>query len=269
MTIDRWLDEAATELADAMVPSARLDAEIILAHTLGHHRSWLHAHGDEEIDPRRVDIANARIELRLERVPVAYIIGHKEFYGRRFFVSPDTLVPRPDSEALVELAIKWRQSNPNAKQLVDVGTGSGCLGITIGLECPGLNVTLCDIDRKALRIAEKNAAAHNLPVRCLESHLLDSYPLRADLVVANLPYVDRSWTVDQDTKHEPAEALFADDGGLSLIYELIETLPSHTSDSAGIIIEADPRQHESIIKKCADHGLAHRQTLGYGILFER
>lgn len=269
MTIDEWLKTASTELADAMIPSARLDAEIILAHTINKHRSWLHAHGDEELDPRRIDIANARVELRLERVPVAYIIGHKEFYGRRFFVTPDTLIPRPESEALVELAVLWHQNHPDARQLVDVGAGSGCLGITIGLERPTLKVTLADIDKKTLRVAEKNAEAHSLNVQLLESNLLDSYPFQADIVVANLPYVDRSWQTGEDIKHEPETAIYADDGGLKLIFELIEHAPRTVNTPSALILEADPEQHERIISFAQKRGFSHQKTIGYGLLLER
>ena len=189
-TIDSWLRDTSSELADAMVPNARLDAEIILAHTISRPRTWLHAHGNEALDPRRRDIADARIQLRLERVPVAYIIGHKDFYGRRFRVTPDTLIPRPESEALIELAKKYAAPDGRA---VDIGTGSGCLGITLKLELPALSMTLSDISKKALAVAEQNAATHKADVRLLHSDLLDDYPLQAHLMIANLPYVDPSW----------------------------------------------------------------------------
>ena len=102
-TISFWLKNAAKSLKDAGIPSARLDAELILANTLRKNRTYLHAHLDEEIDPRRVDIANARLDLRLDRVPMAYILGYKEFYGRKFTVSPAVLVPRPESEDMISL----------------------------------------------------------------------------------------------------------------------------------------------------------------------
>src|SRR5690606_464298 len=102
MTIDAWLKQTTNELADAMFESPRLDAEIILAHTLGSSRTWLHAHGDEPLEGRQVEIANSRLDLRLDRVPIAYIIGHKEFYGRPFSVTPQVLIPRPESEQLID-----------------------------------------------------------------------------------------------------------------------------------------------------------------------
>ena len=94
-----WLRDAAEQLASVGIPSALLDAEIILAHTLRKSRTWLHAHGDETINIRDLEIANARLDLRLDRTPIAYIIGHKEFYSRLFKVTPSVLIPRPESEA--------------------------------------------------------------------------------------------------------------------------------------------------------------------------
>lgn len=268
MTIDNWLNQISDELANAMLPTARLDAEIILAHTLAKPRTWLHAHGDQELDQRRQDIADARIELRRERVPVAYIIGHKEFYGRRFHVSPATLIPRPDSEALIELLADWLQQH-DATQLVDVGTGSGCLGITAKLEHPTLNVTLLDNDADALKIARKNVETYQLDIKLLKSSLLDSYPLRADIIIANLPYVDTSWKVSDDTKHEPSQALFAKDNGLDLIKQLIDQTTDRLAEDGALILEADPRQHDEIIDYAKSRSLKSIDNKDFGLLLSR
>src|SRR5664279_4030502 len=101
--INDWLKDATATLSDIGITSARLDAEIILAHTLRKPRTYLHAHGDEQLSSRQRDIADTRLQLRLDRVPIAYIIGHKEFYGREFRVTTATLIPRPESEVMIEL----------------------------------------------------------------------------------------------------------------------------------------------------------------------
>ena len=106
MNIITWTRRASDTLANALIPSSLLDAELILAETLRKPRTYLHAHPEEEIDPRRVDIADARLSLRLDRVPLAYILGYKEFYGRKFFVSPAVLVPRPESEDMISLFLE-------------------------------------------------------------------------------------------------------------------------------------------------------------------
>lgn len=248
-----------------MIPNARLDAEIILAHTLNKPRTWIHAHGDEELDARRRDIADARAQLRLERVPVAYIIGHKEFYGRRFRVTPDTLIPRPESEVLITLAKKYAT---DAHHAIDVGTGSGCLGTTLTLELPKLSMTLSDTSKRALQVAEQNAKTYSANVRLLQSDLLDDYPLRADLIVANLPYVDTSWTENSpDLVHEPASALYAGEHGLALIKQLLVQAPAKLSPNGVLLLEADRRQHEEIIKDAAAHHLRHLETDGLTLAF--
>jgi len=268
MNISEWLKGAAGTLADNAIPSARLDAEIILAHTINRPRTYLHAHGDEIIDPRRQDIANARIELRLERVPVAYIIGHKEFYGRRFYVSPDVLIPRPESEAIIELLKKYLPKN--AGRLVDVGTGSGALGITAKLEFPDLDITLSDISDRALKIAAKNAKYLAANVKLLTSNLLDRYPLDTDVVLANLPYVDRSW---QDTSpeiaNEPALALYANDHGLELIKRLLITAKNRLRKGGLMILEADTRQHAAIVSQATSEGYTLFEIDGLALAFSR
>ncbi len=251
MTIAQWVKQATDELADDMLPSPRLDAEIILAHTLKQPRTYLHAHTDDELSLRDEDIANARIELRKDRVPVAYIIGHKEFYGRRFSVSPAVLIPRPESEQLVTMLkglLGSTQELPGMpkRRLVDIGAGSGCLGITIKLEQPKLDVALVDISRHALQVAEKNARSLGADVETFVSDLLQAYPYSPDIIVANLPYVDRSWDQSPELANEPAEALYADDGGLSIIKRCIEQVQARAKPGALMLLEADPRQLDSI-----------------------
>ena len=122
MNIITWTRRAADTLANALIPSSLLDAELILAETLRKPRTYLHAHPEEEIDPRRVDIADARLSLRLDRVPLAYILGYKEFYGRKFFVSPAALVPRPESEDMISLFLEMTPETLAHKVLIDIGT---------------------------------------------------------------------------------------------------------------------------------------------------
>jgi len=270
MTIDSWLKDVSNELADAMIPSARLDAEIILAHTLNKPRTWLHAHGDEEIDPRRKDIADARAELRLERVPVAYIIGHKEFFGRRFMVSPDVLIPRPESEQLISAIKQIYQDLPNKNvRLVDVGTGSGCLGISAKLECPQLEVWLSDVSKNALLVAEKNATQLNADVHVIESDLLAEVSIPVNILIANLPYVDRSWQVSVDTKHEPQLALYADSNGLALIEQLLSQIPTKLESDGYVVLEADRRQHDEIVQKALKHQLQLVANEGFCLVLQK
>jgi len=260
MTIESWIRQATNELKEAGIESDYLDAEILLAHTIRHPRTWLHAHIDEALDDRQIEIANARVDLRKSYVPIAYIIGHKDFYGRQFKVSPATLIPRPESEAIIELLSQYLpdtqplDTSIASKRLVDIGTGSGCLGITAKLEHPELEVTLLDMSADALRIAEKNADLLSASVTIQKSNLLADYAFSPDIVLANLPYVDESWERSPETQHEPAMALFASDNGLKLVRKCFDQLSHRTNTGAVAIFEADPRQWDVIEKIAQSSG---------------
>ncbi len=263
MIISEWLKIATKSLKTANIPSARLDAELILANTLRKNRTYLHAHLDEEIDPRRFDIANARLDLRLDRVPIAYILGYKEFYGRRFIASPSVLIPRPESEDLISLFLELTASEIVEKVLIDVGTGSGCLGITAKLERSNLSVILSDISKPALNIAEKNASALNADVHIQQQSLLNGQLKPVDYIFANLPYVDKSWDVSPELKYEPEIALFAEDEGLKLILQLISQAPRCLTPEGLLFIEADPQQHNRIIDEAVKNGFVKERVLNY------
>ena len=263
MIVSEWLKTATKSLKTANIPSARLDAELILANTLRKNRTYLHAHLDEEIDPRRFDIANARLDLRLDRVPIAYILGYKEFYGRRFTVSPSVLIPRPESEDLISLFLELTASEIAEKVLIDVGTGSGCLGITAKLERSNLSVILSDISKPALNIAEKNANALNADVHIQQQSLLNGQLKPVDYIFANLPYVDKNWDVSPELQYEPDIALFAEDEGLKLILQLISQAPRCLTPEGLLFIEADPQQHNRIIDEAVKNGFVKERALNY------
>ena len=266
MTIDEWLEAAAKELTDAEIDSARLDVELILAHTLRVPRTYLHAHGDDELDARQEDIANARLQLRLDRTPVAYIVGHKEFYGRRFKTTPAALIPRPETESFIELLAKIMPTNlPLVKEqrtLVDVGTGTGAIGITAKLEWPELDVTLTDISQQALNLAKQNAESLHADVRFYKADLLRGYGTPIDIIVSNPPYVDREWEVSPETHAEPDLALYAKSHGLALINQLLVQAALLLKPNGSLLLEADERQHAAIIQTAKDQGLTHQESLG-------
>lgn len=278
MLIQDWLTNSTKILAEAGIATARLDAEIILAHTIRKPRTYLHAHSDEPLEERQQEVANARIDLRLDRVPVAYIIGHKEFYGRKFKVTTATLIPRPESEVLIEMVDEILQDAASLASLklkplriLDVGTGSGALGITIKCEHPDADilVTLLDKSRHALAVAKENAILLNADATFVQSDLLKDYVYSSDIIVANLPYVDPSWPRSPETNYEPAEALFADNHGLALIYSLILQTTNKLNRGGHLVIEADPVQHEPIKKLAKRHGLVLRSIKDYGISFNK
>ncbi len=273
-TIKDWLDLATRQLLFANIPSARLDAELLLAHTIRKPRTWLHSHGDDALDSRQLEIARARLDLRLDRVPVAYIVGHKEFYGHPFKVTTATLIPRPESETLIELLGEALPKNERLiverpLRLVDVGTGSGNLGIAAKLTHPELDVTLLDISRHALNVAEENAEALHADVDTIQSDLLTSYPFVADIIIANLPYVDVEWERSPETEHEPESALFAPNNGLAYIFELLIQTKEKLAIGGKLILEADPAQHKAIIREAAIYGFVLHEQRDYGLLLDK
>lgn len=260
-TINDWLASSTHELTKANIPSARLDAELILCHMLGVDRTWLIAHGNDSLamsalsqkgGERRGGLKEYGEKLllrRLKREPLAYLFGRKEFYGRDFIVNKDVLVPRPETEALIDIA----KAHGLTGTILDVGTGSGALGLTLQLELQDATVTLADISPEALDVAKKNAKQLRLKsVDLVESDLLGYWtdqqkPQHFDVIAANLPYVDTSWERSPETRHEPALALFADDGGLEFIKPLIDAAPEVLAQNGYLLLEADPEQHDDII----------------------
>lgn len=277
--ISQWLTIATQKLQQSGVTSAWLDAEVLLAHALGKSRTWLHAHGNEPLQGDSLQTANRLAARRLAREPIAYLTGRKEFYGREFIVTRDVLIPRPESETMIDLLKSLHSSilvkNTRSKEqifLIDVGTGSGCLGITAKLELPKLDVTIADISPAALGVAQENAKILHADVRTIESNLLsgvgDTTPT-VDFILANLPYVDKTWERSPETDHEPALALFAEQHGLALIYDLLEQAPHVLTPSGYVLLEADPEQHDAIISRGAQHGLQLETVRNYIVVLRR
>lgn len=273
MTIAEWVDQAAVALKNEGIDSAKLDAEIILAHTLRKSRTYLHAYRDTPVPTRELEIADARLQLRLDRTPIAYIIGHKEFYSRRFRVTPSTLIPRPESEMIIEILKETvptlASHHEQPIRLVDVGTGSGILGITAKLEFPNLDVSLLDISKHALNVAKQNANDLHADITLIQSDLLTYYPYNAHLIIANLPYVDPSWERSPETDHEPVVALFAKDHGLALIKNLIEQAVTRLLPGGALVLEADPRQHTPIENFAKDHGFTKAEIYDFIVVLQR
>lgn len=273
--ISEWLKQATHRLKYVDIPSALLDAELILAHTLRKSRTYLHAHTDQGLTEREFEIAEARLALRIDRVPVAYIIGHKEFYGRLFQVTTATLIPRPESETMIELLKEFIQLTPPRLlgsprlRLIDIGTGSGCLGISAKLELPEFDVTLADVSRHALAVAAKNSQQLQADVTLLQSDLLANYPFQPDFILANLPYVDRNWETPPELEHEPALALFADDDGLQLIKKLIQQASTQLAPDGQLLLEADTSQLDAIAQFALRYDFAETTRRGFIICLKR
>ena len=215
-----------------------------------------------------------------ENLPKAYKQGWQDFYGRKFIVNRDVLIPRPETEMMVDAVlnlvgkpyltgVKPSQAviNANDLQILDVGTGSGCVAITLKLEIPETNVAASDVSSLAIAVARENAENLKAEVKFIESDLMKNIEFTPDVVVANLPYVDKNWGwLDKKAlDHEPSLALYAEKNGLELIYELIEQTAERRAKY--VILEADPCQHTDIIEHAEKNGLELVETRGFILTF--
>lgn len=261
MTLDAFLQGATSRLGDAGILTARLDAQVLAAYVLDVDRAWLLAHGDYQLTTGQAHVLEQMLAKRVARIPLAYLFEHWSFYGRLFDVTPAVLIPRPETETLVEHLIAL-----SPKRILDVGTGSGAIAITAALELPDAQVSGCDISESALAVAHQNTDKFEAPVEFFTSNLLARAKGRYDAVIANLPYVDRAWECSPETNAEPELALFADDHGLALIKKLIAQAPGKLSPKGYLLLEADPRQHAEIIKTAAPT-FSHVKTDDFALIF--
>lgn len=222
MDLRAALLQATRRLEEASVAAPRLTAEVLLAHTLGRERSWLYAHSDEQLgEAEGLRYADA-LEERLRGKPTQYITGRQEFWGREFFVTPDVLIPRPETEHVVETALEVARG---ARRILDVGCGSGILAVTLRLET-GAETWGTDISPAALAVAAENAGRLGAPVRFVACDLMSGIAARAmDLIVSNPPYVplgDSRGLQREVRDYEPHLALFAGPTGLEVYERLVE-----------------------------------------------
>lgn len=220
--------------------SPGLDARLLLQHVLTVTHSFLVAHADEPLTAVQEQRYRALIARAQRKEPVPYLTGSSNFYGLEFRVTPDVLIPRPESERLVELALEWAQGR-SPLRIVDVGTGSGCIAVTLAVHLPQANVIAVDTSAAALSVAQHNVAQH-APGRVAlrRGHLLEPVTEPVDLIVANLPYVaDSEWTqVDDAVKwYEPAVALRGGPDGLQLINQLLQQARDMLHPTGAVFLE--------------------------------
>jgi release factor glutamine methyltransferase len=266
-TVATLLDNATTRLSTALElerREARLEVHILASRALRVNRAWLIAHGQDILSPIQVEAIAALIARREQGEPVAYILGEKEFYGRLFKVSPEVLIPRPETELLVEAALE-RLPTDRPVRVLDLGTGSGCIAISIALARPACEVLAVDASASALEMAKQNAIQVDAGnVHFIVSDWYARLPaMNFDMIVSNPPYIpsEDPHLGKGDLIHEPQHALASGPEGLDAIHVIVSGAPSHLQPGGWLILEHGYDQADSCRTLFTQAGLEQVFTL--------
>ncbi|HSX17203.1 MAG TPA: HemK/PrmC family methyltransferase [Patescibacteria group bacterium] len=253
MTVDQFLAQNTSKLLTADITSARLDCLILLEDEIGRNRAYLLAHPEHELTAAQTSELHKKITQRATHLPLAYIRGRVMFYGRRFTVNQHVLVPRPETETMIDMLKNLPLRGP--VRIADIGTGSGCIGITAALELPTAQVHIYDIDKAALAVAIDNARELKAPVHATLADMLTGVPETFDIILTNLPYVPSAYPINDAARHEPEIALFAGDDGLDAYRMFWEQLASWEHKPSFVLTESLGLQHGKLASLA--------QTAGY------
>jgi release factor glutamine methyltransferase len=231
-----------------------LDAQVLLARILGRPRTWVLAHPEAALTRSRAAELEEMVRCLEAGKPLPYVLGCWEFFGLEFEITPDVLIPRPETELLVERALGWLRADPSRRRAVDVGTGSGCIAISLAANLPDLRIMATDISPAALQVAGRNARANGVEGR-VEFCCCDLFPDRIgfDLIAANLPYVPTR-TLEQLSIHgrEPALAVDGGSDGLAQIRRLLAQVPERLVPGGLLLIEIEASQGPRVLSLAYD-----------------
>lgn len=269
MTTATWLHTNQSKLKEAGIATARLDALVLLEDETGKDRGWLLAHPEFVLDAILLKKLNTKVTQRTKHVPLAYIRGFTEFYGRRFIVSPAVLEPRPESEMMIDLLLQLPAVRDKKYTVADVGTGSGALGITAKLELPNIDVDLLEIDRDAIKITQKNVVNFSTPIQVVHSDLLTAAPRPYDILLCNLPYVPDGFQINPAAMAEPRIAIFGGTDGLDLYRRLFEQIKGLPIKPLFVFTESLPLQHQQLAHIATASGFRLEKTNDFVQLFTK
>jgi len=267
MTVRELLRSASLTLEQAGCGTPRLDTELLLARILERDRTWLIAHAGEDVPSSVQKTYALLVERRRKREPLAYIMGEKEFWSRSFMVTSDVLIPRPETEHLIEAILKHFSDRDAPYRFCDVGTGSGCIAVTLACEYPQATVVATDISHKALHIAQQNAKRHGVTT-CIEFRQGDMFAaLRQqdgpfDAIISNPPYVakDEMYALEAELRFEPRYALTDETDGLHYLQSLVDQTPAWLKEDGMLVVETGlcglPSPSPSMCLKNSIHDLA-------------
>lgn len=256
MKIADWLHSSTVFLTKHDISTARLDCLVLLADALEKDKAYVLAHPEQELTDVQAAQLKKQLDERSQHIPLAYIRGKTEFYGREFSINKHVLEPRPESEAMIEQALTLLSSLPEAN-VIDIGTGSGALAITVKVESPQANVHAVDIDPDCLEIAEQNANLHRADISFCQGDLFTPFSaqnLANVVILANLPYVPETHTINQAAANEPNLAIFGGTDGLDLYRTMFAQFQKAESLPVAVLTESLPFQHKSLEQIAAEHG---------------
>lgn len=262
-SVGACLRAATVQLSDS--GSARLDAELLLAHVMGWTRTDIHTRITDKIKDRALQDFWQLVRQRKTGVPVAYLVGWKEFYSRRFWVRPGVLVPRPETEVLVEKGLELLKHTPGATRVLDLCCGSGCIALTVALETLTGHVTASDIDGEALAQTRENIRFFGLEdrVSVVESDLFEQLQgQKFDLILSNPPYVGTEYGPAPDENvaaHEPDVALYSGEWGTEHLKAIAERAPAHLIEGGSLVVECASFQVERVEAWMSLRGFAQTQ----------
>lgn len=252
-TIEQALRWARAEI-EPISESARLDAEVLLAHCLDKPRSYLYAHPEAQLEDSRWQQFRQLVARRMEPTPIAYLLGTREFYSLDFHTGPQALVPRPETELLVELALQKLPAG-EALKACDLGTGTGIIAITLKKERPAAEIYATDVDPGCLELARSNARQHSVDIEWIESDWYRGLPtsMGFDLIVSNPPYIaaDHPFLTQGDLPAEPQLALTPGSTGLEALQQIISGAHVHLANGGYLILEHGYDQQAAVAELLA------------------
>ncbi|MGD0354904.1 MAG: peptide chain release factor N(5)-glutamine methyltransferase [Dehalococcoidia bacterium] len=257
MTIADALRRSTSKLKQQGIDEASDEARVLLCHALNLNSAQIFSQVDRILSASEIDCFERLVERRIRREPTAYITGHKEFYGLDLYVDDRVLIPRPETEILVEEAIKfghaWVKRNGKASLIADIGTGSGAIAISLALNLPGSHVYAVDISEKALEVAAINVERYRLKgsVSLIHGNLLEQISEKMGIITANLPYIARSdvrGLPEEVFKYEPGVALEGGFKGSELINRLIVQSVDKVAPGGVLFLEIGMGQADSVVK---------------------
>jgi release factor glutamine methyltransferase len=273
VTVLEVLQLASDHFSKRAPGSPRLDAEVLLAHVLGLRRLDLYLRFDRQLTEEETGKYRELVARRAKGEPVAYLVGHKEFMGLDFAVTPAVLIPNPDTEVLVQRAVEIAREASRPLRVADVGTGSGCIAIAIAHYAPNVDVVASDVAEDALEVAARNVAAHGLAgrVQLVCGDLMAPFTGFFDIVCANLPYVGAGSALAPEVVAQPARALYAEANGSALVTRLLAEAPARLNPGGLVLAELDPSiaglAVEAANKTFAGHRI-HSDLAGHQRLLE-